>query len=104
MNLDRVLEALGDPMRRDLFERLVVRPSRVRDLAATSPLTRSAVSYHLRLLREAGLIREGDDGRLYPARDLLPQLRAYFDRLWLEATLGDGWLLQRRQDIADLGL
>ena len=48
--------ALGDPTRRAIFGRLAARPSAVNDLAAGLPVTRSAVSQHLRVLKEAGLV------------------------------------------------
>ena len=59
--------ALGDPTRRAIFERLAARPSAVGTLAATLPVTRSAVSQHLRVLKEAGLVSETPDGakRIY---------------------------------------
>ena len=61
------LGALGDPTRRAIFERLAVRPSAVGELAAGLPVSRPAVSQHLRVLREAGLVSETPDGtrRIY---------------------------------------
>ena len=49
--------ALGDPTRRAIFERLAVRPSAVGDLARGLPVSRPAVSQHLRVLKEAGLVK-----------------------------------------------
>lgn len=103
MSIDQALEALADPGRRDLFERIVVRPQRVADLVDTLAITRQAISRHLKILKEAGLVRQ-DDGRIHAVVEKLPELRAYFDRLWLEATLGDTWLLERRNGLSDLGL
>ena len=88
------LDALGDPTRRDLYERILARPSRINALAAAVAVTRPAVSHHVRVLKEAGLVRE-DDGLLVAAVDPLPQLRTYFDRLWFEASVGEGWLRER---------
>ena len=89
-----VLDALGDTTRRDLYERILTRPCRVSGLAAAVPVTRPAVSHHVRVLKDAGLVRE-EDGLLVAAVDPLPQLRTYFDRLWFEASVGEGWLRER---------
>jgi DNA-binding transcriptional ArsR family regulator len=76
--------ALADPVRRDLLRRLARAPARVVDLAAELPISRPAVSKHLRLLTEAGLASADDRGRerhyravpegLTPVRVLLDQL------------------------------
>jgi DNA-binding transcriptional ArsR family regulator len=55
--------ALADPVRRDLLRRLARGPARVVDLAAEHPISRPAVSKHLRLLTEAGLASADDHGR-----------------------------------------
>jgi DNA-binding transcriptional ArsR family regulator len=55
--------ALADPVRRDLVRRLAVGPARVVDLAAEHPISRPAISKHLRLLTEAGLASAEDRGR-----------------------------------------
>lgn len=59
--------ALGDPTRRLIFEQLAQRPSAVGKLAAGLPVSRPAVSQHLRVLKEAGLVTETQDGarRIY---------------------------------------
>ena len=61
------IAALGDPTRRAIFERLATKPAAVGELAATLPVTRPAVSQHLRVLREAGLVVEKAEGtrRIY---------------------------------------
>ena len=56
-------DALADPIRRDLLRQLTVGPSRVVDLTAAHEVTRPAVSRHLRLLSEAGLVSAEDRGR-----------------------------------------
>ncbi len=63
----KVLNALGDPTRRAVFERVAARPSAVNELAAGLPVTRPAVSQHLRVLKEAGLVSEIPQGarRIY---------------------------------------
>lgn len=58
-----VFEALADPVRRDLLERLAGAPARVVDLAAEYPISRPAISKHLRLLTEAGLVSAEAHGR-----------------------------------------
>jgi DNA-binding transcriptional ArsR family regulator len=62
-----VLEALADPTRRAIFERLADRPAAVGELAAGLPVSRPAVSQHLRVLKAAGLVSERADGarRIY---------------------------------------
>ena len=59
--------ALGDPTRRAIFERVAARPSAVGDLARGMPVSRPAVSQHLRVLKEAGLVSETPEGtrRIY---------------------------------------
>jgi DNA-binding transcriptional ArsR family regulator len=61
------LGALGDPTRRAIFERLAARPCAVSELARGLPVTRPAVSQHLRVLKEAGLVSDTPDGtrRIY---------------------------------------
>lgn len=58
-----VFAALADPIRRAILVRLAAGPARVVDLAADHPVSRPAVSRHLRLLGEAGLVRATDHGR-----------------------------------------
>jgi DNA-binding transcriptional ArsR family regulator len=58
-----VFAALADPVRRDLVRRLAAGPARVVDLAAEHPISRPAISKHLRLLTEAGLATAEDRGR-----------------------------------------
>jgi DNA-binding transcriptional ArsR family regulator len=82
------LTALADPTRRSIFERLRHGPRAVVQLAAGLPVSRPAVSQHLRVLKEAGLVSERRDGtrRLYRVEPAgLEELREYFDRFWDEA-------------------
>ena len=58
-----VFGALADPVRRSLLAELAAEPSRVVDLAASRPISRPAVSRHLRLLLEAGVVTVADRGR-----------------------------------------
>jgi DNA-binding transcriptional ArsR family regulator len=79
------LSALGDPTRRAIFEHLGERPSAVVDLAALVPVSRPAVSQHLKVLRDAGLVRDVRLGtrRIYSLDpEGLAGLRDYLDRFW----------------------
>jgi DNA-binding transcriptional ArsR family regulator len=80
--------ALGDPTRRAIFERLAERPRAVGELAGELPVSRPAVSQHLKVLREARLVvdRRAGTRRIYqldPAG--LEGLRAQLDRFWTQA-------------------
>jgi DNA-binding transcriptional ArsR family regulator len=82
------LLALGDPSRLAILERLADRPLAVVDLARELPVTRPAVSQHLRVLKDAGLVIDQAVGnrRVYRAdRDALAALRDQLDRFWTEA-------------------
>jgi DNA-binding transcriptional ArsR family regulator len=84
------LDALGDPTRRAIVELLAESPSSVRAIADQLPVSRPAVSRHLRLLKEAGLVSDEAEGtrRIYRLRpDGVAALRAYFDALWAEAAV-----------------
>jgi len=77
--------ALADPTRRTIFELVVARPRAVVQLAEVLPVTRPAVSQHLKLLKTAGLVFDRAEGtrRIYQANpDGLRELRAQLDRLW----------------------
>lgn len=80
--------ALGDPTRKAIFERLVDRPQAVVDLARELPVSRPAVSQHLRVLKDAGLVIDRPVGtrRIYRVDpDGLAPLRADLDRFWGKA-------------------
>ena len=82
------LAALADPTRRSIFERLRSGPRAVGELAAEVPVSRPAVSQHLRVLKEAGLVDERREGtrRLYRIEPRgLDELRDYFDTFWDDA-------------------
>jgi DNA-binding transcriptional ArsR family regulator len=81
----KILEALADPTRREIFERIAARPRSVGELARSLPVSRPAVSQHLRVLKTAGLVADYAEGtrRVYqidPAG--LGPLRAWLDRFW----------------------
>jgi DNA-binding transcriptional ArsR family regulator len=80
--------ALGDPTRRAIFERIADRPRAVGELARELPVSRPAVSQHLKVLKNAGLVMDRADGtrRVYRLQtDGLDALRADLDRFWTQA-------------------
>lgn len=82
--LDTQLDALANPLRRGIFERLVRGPASVSELAKAAPVSRPAVSQHLKVLKQAGLVHEQRLGRraVYRARrEGLADLRRYVDTL-----------------------
>jgi DNA-binding transcriptional ArsR family regulator len=77
--------ALADPTRREIFERIAERPSAVGELAGGLPVSRPAVSQHLKVLKEAGLVVDRPVGnrRIYQLDPSgIGALRAYLDRFW----------------------
>ena len=82
------LTALADPTRRQVFEQLRTGPKSVGGIASGMPVSRPAVSQHLRVLKEAGLVRDEQDGtrRVYSIdpRGLGP-LRRWLDQFWDQA-------------------
>jgi DNA-binding transcriptional ArsR family regulator len=79
------MNALGDPTRRAIFERLAAGPKPVGELANGLPVSRPAVSQHLRVLRDAGLVSERPEGtrRIYRVDpNGVGALRAYFEGFW----------------------
>ena len=91
MAYEIALVALADPTRRQIFERVLTAPQPVGMIAAGLPVTRPAVSQHLKVLKEAGLISERRQGtrRLYVADPAaLGELRAAIETMWREALAG----------------
>jgi DNA-binding transcriptional ArsR family regulator len=85
---DAGLGLLGDPTRRAIFEMLARRPSSVGELAGRLPVSRPAVSQHLRVLKDGGLVLSRPEGtrrvyRLDP--NGVMALRSYLERIWSEA-------------------
>jgi len=77
--------ALGDPTRRMIFERVAKKPSSVGKLAAGLHVSRPAVSQHLRVLLEAGLVQQRREGtKSIYALDMrgVEAMRGYLDRFW----------------------
>jgi DNA-binding transcriptional ArsR family regulator len=87
-NISTALAALADPTRRVVFERLARGPRSVGELARGLPVSRPAVSQHLKVLKTAGLVADRAEGtrRVYqidPAG--LGAIRAWLDQFWSEA-------------------
>jgi len=84
------LSALADPTRRAIFERLADAPSAVGELARELPVSRPAVSQHLKVLKDAGLVvdRAAGTRRIYELDpDGIEALRAYLDEFWRRSLL-----------------
>ena len=95
--------ALGDPTRRAIFERLAERPSAVGELAEAFPVSRPAVSQHLKVLKTAGLVLDRAEGtrRIYRADpDGLRALRDQLDRFWNQALATFKHLVEQPQEDA----
>ncbi len=81
-------DALGDPNRRAIVELLVTGDRSVREIADTLPISRPAVSRHLKLLKEAGLVADRAEGtrRLYRLHDEgIEAVRSYLELIWGDA-------------------
>lgn len=82
------MDALADPTRRRILEKLRQGPAPVSEIAANLPVSRPAVSQHLKLLKESGLVAERREGTRHYyalAPGGLGELRAYVDGLWSDA-------------------
>jgi DNA-binding transcriptional ArsR family regulator len=82
------LQALGDPTRLAVFEQIARRPRAVGELARDLPVTRPAVSQHLKVLKEAGLVTDRADGarRIYQMNPSgVEAIRRWLDGFWDEA-------------------
>jgi DNA-binding transcriptional ArsR family regulator len=88
MAYGNALMVLADPTRRKVFERLRAGPRPVNLLAAGLPVSRPAVSQHLKALKDAGLVEERSEGvrRIYSVRrEGLTELREWLDSFWGDA-------------------
>jgi len=91
--------ALGDPTRRAIFECLVERPRAVGDLASEFPVTRPAVSQHLKVLKTAGLVLDRRDGkhRIYEVDQRgLASLRSDIERFWTKTLAAYKTVVEQR--------
>jgi DNA-binding transcriptional ArsR family regulator len=98
------LGALGDPTRRAIFEHLSNHPSAVGELAELLPVSRPAVSQHLKVLKAAGLVIDQQDGnrriyRLDP--EGIGELRDYLDRFWSSALTAFKTKVDQREEKTD---
>jgi DNA-binding transcriptional ArsR family regulator len=87
-NVSTALTALADPTRRAIFERLAIQPSAVGDLARGLPVSRPAVSQHLKVLKQAGLVTDRAEGtsRVYRVDPRgIAAIREWLDRFWSDA-------------------
>jgi DNA-binding transcriptional ArsR family regulator len=85
VNADRVLDALHDTTRRTVLERLREGPKSVGEIANDLPVSRPAVSQHLKVLKDAGLVNDRSEGtrRIYHIDPKgLGALRAWLDQFW----------------------
>jgi DNA-binding transcriptional ArsR family regulator len=85
-----VLTALADPTRRAIFERLAESPSAVGELARDLPVSRPAVSQHLKVLKSAGLVIDQPAGtrRVYSVDPAgVGAIRDYFEQFWRQALI-----------------
>lgn len=82
------LESLADPTRRQVFERLKSGPQSVGEIADGMPVSRPAVSQHLKVLKDAGLVRDRAEGArrvYYIDPEGLGELRRWLDEFWTDA-------------------
>jgi DNA-binding transcriptional ArsR family regulator len=85
--MDAVLRAIADPRRREIIRLVRVDERSAGDIASQFDVSRPAISQHLTILREAGLVTERRDGnrRLYRARpEALAGVRAYIEEFWTD--------------------
>jgi DNA-binding transcriptional ArsR family regulator len=83
-----IMAALADPTRQQILEKLRAGPRAVGQIAAGMPISRPAVSQHLKVLKESGLVAEARQGTRHYfaiAPEGLGELRAYLDGLWSDA-------------------
>jgi DNA-binding transcriptional ArsR family regulator len=95
--------ALGDPTRRAIFERLADRPRAVGELARELPVSRPAVSQHLKVLKDARLVTDRRDGnrRIYQLDpDGIGALRAELDRFWSKALATYKAIVEQQQEVS----
>ncbi|KUI27251.1 ArsR family transcriptional regulator [Mycobacterium sp. IS-1742] len=98
--VDAAWEAMADRTRRTIVERLALGPCAVGELAHDLPVSRPAVSQHLKVLKRAGLVHDRPDGtrRVYQLDPSgLAAMRADLDRFWIHALAGFKEIAERRE-------
>ncbi len=104
MAYQTALAALGDPTRRQIFEALIAKPQSVGALASVLPVSRPAVSQHLKVLAASGLVCAQARGtrRIYrPEPQGLAELRAYLDDLWGDVLVAFAAEVERQEGKGD---
>ena len=99
------LAALSDPTRRQVFEHLRNGPRSVGDLAAEMPVSRPAVSQHLKVLKDAGLVLDEPQGarRVYRIdQNGLGELRSWLDQFWGDALQAFKAHIEDNKDMTDV--
>ena len=84
----QMMAALSDPMRQEILEKLRNGPRSVGEIAAGMPISRPAVSQHLKVLKDSGVVAETRQGTRHYfaiAPEGIGELRAYLDGLWSDA-------------------
>jgi DNA-binding transcriptional ArsR family regulator len=97
------LTVLGDPTRRAIFERLGDGPWAVGELARELPVSRPAVSQHLKVLKDAGLVidRRAGNRRIYQLNpDGVGALRAYLDQFWNRALTAFKAAVEQQEEVS----
>ena len=97
-------EALGDPNRREILRLLSSGDKPVREIAAAMPISRPAVSRHLRLLKDAGLVAEHAQGtnRIYQLQEQgLHAIRHYLEGVWGDAAVRFRLLAENTEPVPD---
>jgi DNA-binding transcriptional ArsR family regulator len=100
-NASAAIAALSDPTRRTVFERLADGPLSVAELSSGLPVSRPAVSQHLRVLKEAGLVFARPQGtrQLYQIDpEGIDNVRRYFDQFWGRALAAFKETAERKQE------
>ena len=100
-NVSSALTALSDSTRRSVFERLIDGPRSVAEVARDLPVTRPAVSQHLKVLKQAGLVfatRQGTRNLYQVDPSGLEDVRQYFDRFWSRALAAFTEAAERREE------
>lgn len=97
----QVAAALADPMRQEILEKLRAGPRPVGEIAAGMPISRPAVSQHLKMLKDSGLVAETRQGTRHYfaiAPEGIGELRAYLDGLWGDALAAFARHVEKEQE------
>ena len=104
MTYQKVLDALAEPRRREILQALRAAPLSVKEIAQTQPISRPAVSQHLRVLEAANLVGASSRGssRIYHIRrEGLEELRQWLDGFWDDALSAYGAEVMRQMEADD---